>query len=97
MLIHPQIDPVALGIGPLKIHWYGLMYFIGFLSFIHLGKKQIINRHWFNLNEKILDDTFFFGAIGVIQRNFYGLEWWDVISWWSDRSSAWHILDNSKT
>ena len=44
MLIHPQIDPVALGIGPLKIHWYGLMYFIGFLSFIHLGKKQIINR-----------------------------------------------------
>lgn len=66
MLIHPQIDPVALGIGPLKIHWYGLMYFVGFLSFIHLGKKQIINRHWFNLNEKILDDTFFFGAIGVI-------------------------------
>jgi len=24
MLIHPQIDPVALQIGPLAIHWYGL-------------------------------------------------------------------------
>ena len=23
MLTYPQIDPVALAIGPLKIHWYG--------------------------------------------------------------------------
>lgn len=29
MLTYPQIDPVALAIGPLKIHWYGLMYLIG--------------------------------------------------------------------
>ncbi len=29
MLPYPQIDPVALAIGPLKIHWYGLMYLIG--------------------------------------------------------------------
>ena len=66
MLIHPQIDPVVFALGPLKVHWYGLMYFIGFLSFIHLGKKQIATRPWFNLSEKMLDDIFFFGAIGVI-------------------------------
>ena len=29
MLPYPQIDPVALAIGPLKIHWYGLMYLVG--------------------------------------------------------------------
>ena len=29
MLTYPQIDPVALAVGPLKIHWYGLMYLIG--------------------------------------------------------------------
>lgn len=29
MLPYPQIDPVAVAIGPLKIHWYGLMYLIG--------------------------------------------------------------------
>ena len=29
MLAYPQIDPVALALGPLKIHWYGLMYLIG--------------------------------------------------------------------
>lgn len=29
MLPYPQIDPVAVAIGPLKIHWYGLMYLVG--------------------------------------------------------------------
>ncbi|HCA00300.1 MAG TPA: prolipoprotein diacylglyceryl transferase, partial [Pseudomonas sp.] len=29
MLPYPQIDPVAIAIGPLQIHWYGLMYLIG--------------------------------------------------------------------
>ncbi len=66
MLIHPQINPIALSLGSLNIHWYGLMYFLAFLSFIHLGKKQIFSKPWFNLNEKMLDDTFFYGALGVI-------------------------------
>ena len=26
MLIHPQINPIALQIGPLAVHWYGLTY-----------------------------------------------------------------------
>ena len=29
MLPYPQINPVAVAIGPLQIHWYGLMYLIG--------------------------------------------------------------------
>ena len=41
MLIHPQLDPIALQLGPLKLHWYGLMYLFAFLSFIQLGKKQL--------------------------------------------------------
>jgi len=66
MLIHPQIDPIAMQLGPLKIHWYGLMYFIGFLSFIYFGKKQIQTQPWITINEKVLDDAFFYGALGVI-------------------------------
>ena len=66
MLIHPQLDPIALQIGPLKLHWYGLMYFFAFLSFIYLGKKQLKKIWWNDINEKILDDTFFYGALGVI-------------------------------
>lgn len=51
MLTYPQIDPVALAVGPLKIHWYGLMYLIGFVGTWVIGKKkqryQIRPyRHW---------------------------------------------------
>ena len=30
MLTYPDIDPVALSLGPLQIHWYGLMYLLAF-------------------------------------------------------------------
>ncbi len=32
MLTYPDIDPIALHLGPLKIHWYGIMYVIGFAA-----------------------------------------------------------------
>ena len=66
MLIHPQFNPVAITLGPLQIHWYGLMYFIAFLLFIYLGKKQIVLRPWLKINTTILDDAFFYGALGVV-------------------------------
>ncbi|MGD4317696.1 prolipoprotein diacylglyceryl transferase, partial [Xanthomonas citri pv. citri] len=28
MLTHPQWDPVALHLGPIQAHWYGLMYLL---------------------------------------------------------------------
>jgi len=37
MLQYPQIDPVAIALGPLKIHWYGLMYLVGFLAAFREG------------------------------------------------------------
>src|SRR6218665_1352741 len=37
MLIYPSIDPVALQIGPLAIHWYGLSYLAAFGLFMLLG------------------------------------------------------------
>ena len=40
-MIAPQIDPVALQIGPLAIHWYGLMYVIGFFLVWQLVKLQL--------------------------------------------------------
>jgi phosphatidylglycerol:prolipoprotein diacylglycerol transferase len=41
MLVHPQFDPVAVQIGPLAIHWYGLMYLAAFMAFLWLGRKRI--------------------------------------------------------
>lgn len=66
MFVHPQFDPVALHLGSFGIHWYGLMYLLGFLAFIALGKYQIKHRKWHHWNITMLDDALFFGALGVI-------------------------------
>ena len=36
MLMYPQIDPVALQLGPVAIHWYGLTYLAAFGLFLWL-------------------------------------------------------------
>ncbi len=41
MIVHPQFNPVAVQLGPLAIHWYGLMYLAGFMAFLWLGRKRI--------------------------------------------------------
>lgn len=40
MLTYPQIDPVALALGPLKIHWYALTYLMGFGLAWWLGNRR---------------------------------------------------------
>ena len=41
MLIHPQIDPVALQLGPVAVHWYGLTYLVAFALFMFLGSRRL--------------------------------------------------------
>jgi len=66
MFVHPEINPVAVSLGPFSIHWYGLMYVTGFLAFLGLGRWQINHRTWHGWNEKMLDDALFYGALGVV-------------------------------
>ena len=69
MLIHPQFDPVALTLGPLAVHWYGLMYMLAFLQFWMLGKRRIKGQPWLARNGWTvpqLDDLLFYGVLGVI-------------------------------
>lgn len=66
MLIHPQFDPVAISIGPLSIHWYGLMYLLGFLLFILLGRYRIKRNPQTMFTNTLLDDALFYGVLGVI-------------------------------
>ena len=66
MFVHPQFDPVALQLGPLAIHWYGLMYLAGFMTFLWLGRKRIATLNNPQINSKLLDDLLFYGVLGVI-------------------------------
>jgi len=63
MLIYPEIDPVAVSLGPLKVHWYGLMYLIGFLAAWGLGRYRAKKMGW---TAEQLDDVIFYAALGVV-------------------------------
>ncbi|MBY0378939.1 MAG: prolipoprotein diacylglyceryl transferase [Burkholderiales bacterium] len=66
MLTYPQLNPVAISLGPIKIHWYGVMYVLGFLCFIYVGKwrlKKYGSSFWTN---KLIDDFVFYGALGLV-------------------------------
>jgi len=65
MLIAPDIDPVAIQFGPLKIHWYGLMYLVGFVGGWAVGvyRAKQPNSGW-QRNE--VADLLFYIALGVV-------------------------------
>ena len=64
-MTYPNIDPVAISIGPLAIHWYGLMYLIAFAAGGLLGKYQSKRApgQWSN-NE--VWDLVFYVAVGAV-------------------------------
>jgi phosphatidylglycerol---prolipoprotein diacylglyceryl transferase len=65
MLTHPDIDPIAFQLGPLKIHWYGIMYLVGFVGFWGLGLIRAKQPHSPVKPEQI-GDMLFYGVLGVI-------------------------------
>ena len=66
MLVHPQFDPIAISLGPVAIRWYGLMYVLGFLGIMLLGRHRIRTQPWLNWNLRELDDLIFYGVLGTI-------------------------------
>jgi len=65
MLTYPQLNPIALELGPVKVHWYGIMYLIGFVAAWWLGRwrAQQANFGW---TEQEMGDLIFFSALGVV-------------------------------
>ena len=63
-LVHPQFDPVALDLGVMQVHWYGLMYLLAFLVAYGLAYYRA-KRHG-GFTAEMISDLVFFGAMGVI-------------------------------
>ncbi len=72
MLIHPEIDPVAIAIGPIAVHWYGLTYLLAFALFVLLGRARLKHapysqradgRDW---QPADIEDILFLGVMGVV-------------------------------
>lgn len=60
---YPAIDPVAIELGPLQLHWYGLMYLIGFVAVWLLSRWRAPAAGW---EKNQIEDLLFYGALGVI-------------------------------
>ena len=81
MLPFPDIDPVLLHLGPLKIRWYGLMYVLGFIACFQLVKFQLkslslkpLQIHFENLNIVLILSLIVGGRLGYVV--FYNLPYY---------------------
>lgn len=68
MLIHPQFDPIAVSLGPLKVHWYGLTYLVAFvgaylLAIVRAKHAPFAERGW---TRQHVEDLLFFSMLGVV-------------------------------
>ena len=81
MINYPSIDPVALSLGPLKVHWYGLTYLGGLLFAWWLASRRA-DRADSPIARAQVDDLIFYSAVGIIVGGrlgyvlFYGLDRW---------------------
>ena len=66
MWVHPQFDPVALHLGPIAVHWYGIMYLIAFGLIWAVGRWRIAKQPTGVWTASHLDDAIFYGIVGVI-------------------------------
>lgn len=68
MLVHPQFDPIAIQLGPVGIHWYGLTYLVAFGVFLWLAslrvrQPQFAQAGW---TRREVEDMLFWGVLGVV-------------------------------
>lgn len=80
-MMYPEINPVAFELGPLAVHWYGLMYLFGFAGAWALARYRV-RRDDALLTAQQVDDLIFYAALGVIVGGrlgytlFYGFDQW---------------------
>lgn len=65
MLQFPNFDPIAIKLGPIAIHWYGLMYLTAFGLAWLLGRWRI-NHQKTILTMRDLEDIIFYGVLAVV-------------------------------
>jgi len=65
MLTYPDIDPAVFSIGPLTVHWYGVMYALAFIAgwWLATVRAKKPNSGW---STEEVSDFVFYVAMGVI-------------------------------
>jgi phosphatidylglycerol:prolipoprotein diacylglycerol transferase len=67
MLQHPHFDPIALSLGPLQVHWYGLTYLAAFAMFYLLARQRAARAPFAGTwSPQEIEDMLFAGVLGVV-------------------------------
>ena len=66
------IDPVAIELGPLQVHWYGITYLLAFLVFWGAGNYLARARPWAGWTAQEVGDLLFYGMLGVVIGGRFG-------------------------
>ena len=66
MIYFHDIDPIAISLGPIKVHWYGIMYLLGFTAAWWLGRKRIAAGRLPGVDANGFSDLLFYAMLGVV-------------------------------
>ncbi len=76
---YPTIDPIALHLGPLQVHWYGISYLLGFIA-VYIWMSRPEGRRRLGLTKDQIQDFLMYALVGVLVggRTFFVIN--DIIS-----------------
>ncbi|MEO5560096.1 MAG: prolipoprotein diacylglyceryl transferase [Dokdonella sp.] len=60
-----DINPIAISLGPVQVHWYGIMYLLGFSAAWWLGQRRRAAGR-LPVTRDQFSDLLFYGMLGVI-------------------------------
>jgi len=69
-LSFPNINPVAISLGPIHIHWYGIAYLVGTLSGFVLVKKDLKNKVFLTSDQQ--SDMLIYLCLGLVMGGRLG-------------------------
>jgi phosphatidylglycerol:prolipoprotein diacylglycerol transferase len=76
---YPNFNPIAIHLGPLNIHWYGISYLVGFIAvYLWMSRPQGLRR--LGLTREQIQDFLVYALVGVLVggRTFFVIN--DIIS-----------------
>lgn len=72
MIYLHQIDPIIFSLGPVKLHWYGLMYLLAFVVAWWLGRMRASQGRLPGVNADAFSDLMFYAMLGVVLGGRFG-------------------------
>ena len=92
-MTYPNIDPIALELGPLEIRWYGLAYAIGILAGWYLGQLRAGRGHAPISKDQVTDIVLYVSVAAIVGGRFGFVLFYNTSYFLSDPLSLFRIWE----